>query len=165
MAVGAGCRAQRDAADQFRRREIQLHRGERGWAPVGGDRGQSHGHSLERSDSGSRGRGERSEALPIALGPRADAALWTGRAFLRIVTGRRGRPVAISERRSTGDMERSYRGPAGAARSVRRWWPGRFCPTAKRESTSARGNERRDGVPRLSEYARYPGHAKLVSGW
>src|SRR5215470_2925761 len=30
MAVGAGCCTQRDAADQFRRREIQLHRGERG---------------------------------------------------------------------------------------------------------------------------------------
>src|SRR5262245_54110669 len=166
MAVGAGCRAQCDAADQLRRREIQLDRGERGWAPACGDRGQSHGHPLERSDSGSLGRRERSEALPIALGPCADAALWTGCAFLRIVAGRRrGWPVAISERRSTGDMERSYRGTAGAARSLRRWPPRRVCSTAKWESTSALGNERRDGVPGLSEYARNSGHTMLVSGW
>src|SRR5215470_12775636 len=145
MAVGAGCRAQCDAADQLRRREIQLDRGERGWAPACGDRGQSHGYPLERSDSGSRGRRERREALLIALGPRADAALWTGCAFLRIVAGRRGWSVAISERRSTRDMERSHRSTAGAGRSLRRWPPGRVCFTAERESTSARGNERGDG--------------------
>ena len=164
MAVGAGCGPQSDAADQLWHREIQLDRGERGWAPPGGHGGQSHGHPLERSDPGSLGWGRGREALSFALGPRADAALWNRRAFLFVVTGRRGWAVAISERRSAGDLERSYGRAVGTAGSLLRWPPGRVCATAKWESRSARRNKRRDRVPGLSQYAGYPWHAMLVSG-